>query len=77
VPSSPPFSPTTTTNSSSSMPYEDRARHAAYVRLLTWFFDTPAPEAPFSVHRMALAGKDLGTEVGQWFGPSIAAGAIK
>ncbi|KAJ7257890.1 hypothetical protein B0H12DRAFT_1110453 [Mycena haematopus] len=77
VPSSPPFSPTTTTNSSSSMFNEDRARQAAYVRLLTWFFDTPAPEAPFSVHRMALAGKDLGTEVGQWFGPSIAAGAIK
>ncbi|KAF7356818.1 Cysteine protease [Mycena venus] len=58
VPSSPPFSPTTTTNSSASMSNEDRARHAA-------------------VHRMALAGKDLGTEVGQWFGPSIAAGAIK
>ncbi|KAF8196684.1 hypothetical protein K438DRAFT_1967699 [Mycena galopus ATCC 62051] len=80
VPSSPPpppFSPTITTNSSSSMRSEDRARHATYVRLLTWFFDTPAPEAPFSVHRMALAGKDLGTEVGQWFGPSIAAGAIK
>ncbi|KAJ7224495.1 hypothetical protein GGX14DRAFT_351458 [Mycena pura] len=54
-----------------------RARHAAYVRLLTWFLDSPAPEAPFSVHRMAMAGKDLGTQVGQWFGPSIAAGAIK
>ncbi len=26
---------------------------------------------------MALAGKELGTQVGQWFGPSIAAGAIK
>lgn len=26
---------------------------------------------------MALAGKDLGKEVGQWFGPSTAAGAIK
>ncbi|KAK7031343.1 cysteine protease [Favolaschia claudopus] len=77
IPSSPPFSPTATSNSSSSMGSEDRARHAAYVRLLTWFLDSPAPEAPFSVHRMALAGKDLGTEVGQWFGPSIAAGAIK
>ncbi|KAJ7636027.1 hypothetical protein DFH06DRAFT_657448 [Mycena polygramma] len=81
VPSAPPFSPTTTFNSSSSASQDDhtrsRARHAAYVRLLTWFLDTPAPEAPFSVHRMALAGKDLGTEVGMWFGPSIAAGAIK
>jgi cysteine protease ATG4 len=26
---------------------------------------------------MALAGKELGTDVGCWFGPSIAAGAIK
>ncbi|KAJ6591835.1 hypothetical protein DFH09DRAFT_1138042 [Mycena vulgaris] len=77
----PSFSPTTTSNSVSSASQEDpsrfRARHAAYTRLLTWFLDTPAPEAPFSVHRMALAGKDLGTEVGMWFGPSIAAGAIK
>ena len=47
------------------------------MEIITWFFDTPAPEAPFSVHRMALAGKELGTDVGQWFGPSIAAGAIK
>ncbi|KAJ7460573.1 hypothetical protein FB451DRAFT_1269549 [Mycena latifolia] len=77
----PPFSGTTTSNSTSSASQEDhtrsRGRYAAYVRLLTWFLDTPAPEAPFSVHRMALAGKDLGTEVGMWFGPSIAAGAIK
>ncbi|TFK26047.1 hypothetical protein FA15DRAFT_755366 [Coprinopsis marcescibilis] len=51
--------------------------YATYVHILTWFLDTPAPEAPFSVHRMALAGKDLGTDVGQWFGPSVAAGAIK
>ncbi|GLB41114.1 putative cysteine protease [Lyophyllum shimeji] len=53
------------------------ADYATYVQILTWFFDTPAPEAPFSVHRMALAGKELGKEVGQWFGPSTAAGAIK
>jgi cysteine protease ATG4 len=24
-----------------------------------------------------LAGKELGTDVGQWFGPNVAAGAIK
>lgn len=53
------------------------ADYATYVQILTWFFDTPSPEAPFSVHRMALAGKELGTDVGQWFGPSVAAGAIK
>ena len=53
------------------------ADYATYVQILTWFFDTPVKEAPFSVHRMALAGKELGTDVGQWFGPSVAAGAIK
>ncbi|KAJ2915830.1 hypothetical protein MD484_g4601, partial [Candolleomyces efflorescens] len=53
------------------------ADYATYVQILTWFFDTPAPEAPFSVHRMALAGKEFGTDVGQWFGPSVAAGTIK
>ena len=53
------------------------ADYATYVQILTWFLDTPVPEAPFSVHRMALAGKELGTDVGQWFGPSVAAGAIK
>ncbi|KAG6837140.1 hypothetical protein H0H93_014045 [Arthromyces matolae] len=53
------------------------ADYAKYVEIVSWFLDTPAPEAPFSVHRMALAGKELGTDVGQWFGPSTAAGAIK
>jgi cysteine protease ATG4 len=48
-----------------------------YVRILTWFLDNPSGQAPFGVHRMALAGKELGKEVGSWFGPSTAAGAIK
>ncbi|KAG8896174.1 Cysteine protease atg4 [Tulasnella sp. 403] len=51
--------------------------YATYVKILTWFLDSPSTLCPFSVHRMVLAGKDLGTEVGCWFGPSIAAGAIK
>ena len=39
------------------------------------FFLTPFfLDAPFSVHR---AGKGLGTDVGQWFGPSVAAGGIR
>jgi len=53
------------------------ADYATYVQILTWFLDTPSPESPFSVHRMALAGKEFGTDVGQWFGPSVAAGAIR
>ncbi|KIY68678.1 hypothetical protein CYLTODRAFT_395071 [Cylindrobasidium torrendii FP15055 ss-10] len=53
------------------------AEYATYVQIVSWFMDTPSPKAPFSVHRMALAGKDLGKGVGQWFGPATAAGAIK
>ncbi|KAH9920526.1 uncharacterized protein BXZ73DRAFT_91912 [Epithele typhae] len=53
------------------------ADYATYVQIVTWFFDTHSPLCPFSVHRMALVGKDLGKDVGQWFGPSTAAGAIK
>lgn len=53
------------------------ADYAFYVQIITWFLDSPSPQAPFSVHRMALAGKELGTDVGCWFGPSVAAGAIK
>ncbi|KAG8925659.1 Cysteine protease atg4 [Tulasnella sp. 418] len=51
--------------------------YATYVKILTWFLDSPSPQCPFGVHRMALAGKDLGKDVGSWFGPSTAAGAIK
>ncbi|KAF9237215.1 cysteine protease required for autophagy [Melanogaster broomeanus] len=59
-------------------PYPVRTNDfAIYVQIITWFLDSPLPQAPFSVHRMALAGKDLGKDVGQWFGPSTAAGAIK
>jgi cysteine protease ATG4 len=51
--------------------------YATYVQILTWFLDSPSPLCPFSVHRMALAGKEMGKEVGSWFGPSTAAGAIR
>lgn len=49
----------------------------SYARLLSWFIDTPSLLAPFSVHRFAAKGQELGKEVGEWFGPSTAAGAIK
>ncbi|KAJ6522191.1 hypothetical protein DFH09DRAFT_1251014 [Mycena vulgaris] len=39
------------------------------------FLDAPA--APFGVHRMALAGKAAGKDVGMWFGPSAAASALR
>ncbi|SPO26209.1 uncharacterized protein UTRI_02485 [Ustilago trichophora] len=56
---------------------ENRARHATYIKILSWFLDDPSPACPFGVHRMAREGKRLGKEVGEWFGPSTAAGAIK
>lgn len=52
------------------------ADYAKYARMLSWFLDDPEATSPFSVHRFALVGKALGKEVGQWFGPSTAAGAI-
>ncbi|KAJ7330308.1 peptidase family C54-domain-containing protein [Mycena albidolilacea] len=56
-------------------PPRSRAAHALHARLLSWFLDAPA--APFGVHRMALAGKAAGKDVGMWFGPSAAAGALR
>lgn len=56
---------------------EELDDYATYVRLLSWFLDDPSPLCPFSVHRMALIGKELGKDVGEWFGPSTAAGALK
>ncbi|UZJ54631.1 hypothetical protein CBS101457_003951 [Exobasidium rhododendri] len=51
--------------------------YVKYVRLLSWFMDEPSSACPFGVHRMAREGKRLGKEIGEWFGPSTAAGAIK
>ncbi|GAA5880535.1 hypothetical protein JCM3774_001999 [Rhodotorula dairenensis] len=50
---------------------------ATYARILSLFLDDPSPLSPFSVHRFAQQGKQLGKQVGEWFGPSTAAGAIK
>jgi hypothetical protein len=52
-------------------------QYATYVRIISYFLDDPSPLAPFSVHRMALIGKALGKEVGEWFGPSTAQGALR
>ncbi|CDZ96406.1 Cysteine protease required for autophagy-Apg4p/Aut2p [Phaffia rhodozyma] len=67
-----PLSPPTSSSS-----HQEIIEYGTYVKVLTWFMDDPAPFAPFSVHRMALVGKQLGKEVGEWFGPSTAGGAIK
>ncbi len=58
-------------------PHNEITAFTTYTQILTWFLDDPSPACPFSVHRMALIGKQLGKEIGEWFGPSTAAGAIK
>ena len=50
---------------------------ATYARILSLFLDDPSTLSPFSVHQFARQGKQLGKEIGEWFGPSTAAGAIK
>ncbi|KAJ7673031.1 hypothetical protein DFH06DRAFT_1319246 [Mycena polygramma] len=60
--------------STSDAPDNHPSFPASIARLLSWFLDAPA--APFGVHRMALAGKAAGKDVGMWFGPSAAAGAF-
>ncbi|KAN0134693.1 hypothetical protein V8E53_007478 [Lactarius tabidus] len=49
---------------------------ATYAKILTWFLDSLLTLCPFSAHRMALARKEFGKGIGQWFGQSTTAGAI-
>jgi hypothetical protein len=39
-------------------------------QIVHWFFDELSARAPFSIHRIALLGKQLGKNIGEWFGPS-------
>ncbi|KAF8146129.1 hypothetical protein K438DRAFT_1781286 [Mycena galopus ATCC 62051] len=63
----PPLQPT----SPPPFPALSPSAHALLARLLSWFLGTRA--APFGLHCMAPAGKD----VDMWFGPSAAAGALR
>ncbi|GAA5929229.1 cysteine protease ATG4 [Sporobolomyces koalae] len=51
--------------------------YTTYTRILSLFLDTPSASSPFSIHKFALEGQRLGKSVGEWFGPSTAAGAIR
>ncbi|WFD32178.1 Cysteine protease atg4 [Malassezia sp. CBS 17886] len=57
--------------------WESKAQHAQYARIVSWFLDDPSSECPFSIHRLAAEGKHLGMHVGEWFGPSTAAAALR
>ncbi|KAG0248909.1 Cysteine protease atg4 [Mortierella polycephala] len=48
-----------------------------YVRVLSWFLDDMNAKSPFSVHRIALLGKQLGKNIGEWFGPSTTSQVTK
>ncbi|ORX54964.1 hypothetical protein DM01DRAFT_264862 [Hesseltinella vesiculosa] len=48
-----------------------------YVKITHWFLDELSPRAPFSIHRIALLGKQLGKNIGEWFGPSTISQVIQ
>ncbi|KAI8993363.1 hypothetical protein BDB01DRAFT_776060 [Pilobolus umbonatus] len=48
-----------------------------YSKIVHWFLDELSPRAPFSIHRIALLGKQLGKNIGQWFGPSTISQVIQ
>ncbi|GAA5810395.1 hypothetical protein MFLAVUS_003816 [Mucor flavus] len=49
---------------------QDQNSYKQYIKILHWFLDELSPRAPFSIHRIALLGKQLGKNIGEWFGPS-------
>lgn len=40
-----------------------------YLKIMEWFIDDMSSLYPFSIHRIALLGKQLENEIGEWFGP--------
>ncbi|KAI9022167.1 hypothetical protein CLU79DRAFT_751450 [Phycomyces nitens] len=48
-----------------------------YRKIVHWFLDELSPRAPFSIHRIALLGKQLGKNIGEWFGPSTISQVIQ
>ncbi|KAF7729749.1 Cysteine protease atg4 [Apophysomyces ossiformis] len=53
------------------------AAHKEYFKIVHWFLDELSPRAPFSIHRIALLGKQLGKNIGEWFGPSTISQVIQ
>ncbi|KAI8371056.1 hypothetical protein BD560DRAFT_454364 [Blakeslea trispora] len=56
---------------------QDRVTQKQYNRIVHWFLDELSPRAPFSIHRIALLGKQLGKNIGEWFGPSTISQVIQ
>ncbi|CAO3618482.1 unnamed protein product [Mucor fragilis] len=53
------------------------ATRLQYAKIIHWFLDELSPRAPFSIHRIALLGKQLGKNIGEWFGPSTISQVIQ
>ncbi|KAF9426416.1 Cysteine protease atg4 [Podila epigama] len=60
-----------------SRPVPGDANWDVYVKILYWFLDDMNAKSPFSVHRIALLGKQLGKNIGEWFGPSTTSQVTK
>ncbi|KNC97056.1 cysteine protease ATG4 [Spizellomyces punctatus DAOM BR117] len=54
---------------------DDKGAWDKYVTILNRFLDTPS--APFSIHRIALLGKQFDKNIGEWFGPSTISHVLK
>ncbi|OZJ02535.1 hypothetical protein BZG36_04138 [Bifiguratus adelaidae] len=56
---------------------KDDPRWRRYVEIISLFMDDPSPEAGFSIYKLVEAGKLYGTNVAEWFGPTITAKVIE
>ncbi|KAJ9053863.1 Cysteine protease atg4, variant 2 [Entomophthora muscae] len=52
---------------------QEPAARDEYLKMMELFLDDMSPRCPFSIHRIALLGKQLGNEIGEWFGPNTMA----
>ncbi|KAJ3276697.1 Cysteine protease atg4 [Borealophlyctis nickersoniae] len=54
---------------------KDKSVWATYVKIISWFLDSNT--SPYSIHRIALLGKQFEKEIGEWFGPSTISQVLK
>lgn len=52
-----------------------RRQGRRYKEIVSWFVDEA--ERPYSIHRIAKQGLALDKRIGEWFGPSTVAHALK
>ncbi|KAJ1564956.1 Cysteine protease atg4, partial [Nowakowskiella sp. JEL0078] len=57
------------------LPNRDKASWEKYVKIVSWFLDSNT--SPYSIHRIALLGKQYDKDIGEWFGPSTISNVLK